>query len=529
MEAFTSHQDSQWSHLVARLDRFEHLLEGLVGKCASSAVARGLPATGGAPDDGLVDVDPPGHPQTENTKRSNYEGVIQSIAEQGRSSSKESQEFMNRSREKLVRDDVRSHWRHMVKKAETARLETFSGLPIVDKLYVPHAALAPLGWMLQSRQYEFFITFVVLLNTVMIGWQTQYAAVHHHPPAIERVSENVFCVIYVLELVARLLTQGSHFCSSTDCRWNLFDSVVVAAMMFERILKWAYDGPVDDLSDVSMFRIMRIARVLRIFNVLRVTKFLRELRMMIQSILHSAKSLFWVALILTLLFYVFGITLVQGVVSFCSTEGKWDSRDTIGLREHFGTLDRSFLSLFEGMSGGISWGELLDILESLPSIYTYIFLSFISFAIFGVVNIVTAVFIDTALQCSEADRNTMVQEEILQKEKYAKRIVVLFQELDIDKSGVIGFDEFEKAVQDSQVVALINALGLDITDIRTLFVLLDRDRSGAIDIEEFLVGCMRLQGGAKALDLIKLQMMQEFLVESVNELTSNVRALLTAS
>merc|ERR1712192_143744 len=84
-------------------------------------------------------------------------------------------------------------------------------------------------------------------------------------------------------------------------------------------------------------------------------------------------------------------------------------------------------------------------------------------------------------------------------------------------------DDFETVVADQKMVAYWNALGLDITDAKSLFVLLDRDHTGTIDIEEFLVGMLRLKGGARSLDMAKLQMEVEWMVEAMERLIIDTR------
>merc|ERR1712203_4802 len=84
---------------------------------------------------------------------------------------------------------------------------------------------------------------------------------------------------------------------------------------------------------------------------------------------------------------------------------------------------------------------------------------------------------------------------------------------------------FEEAVEDASMVAYFSALGLEIADVKSLFVLLDRDQTGSIDIEEFLVGCLRLRGEARSLDLAKLQFESEWMVQSLENLTLQVRYL----
>lgn len=43
----------------------------------------------------------------------------------------------------------------------------------------------------------------------------------------------------------------------------------------------------------------------------------------------------------------------------------------------------------------------------------------------------------------------------------------------------------------------------DVWDAWSFFKMLDLDESGAVDMEEFLMGCLRVRGAAKAIDISK--------------------------
>ena len=51
-------------------------------------------------------------------------------------------------------------------------------------------------------------------------------------------------------------------------------------------------------------------------------------------------------------------------------------------------------------------------------------------------------------------------------------------------------------------------------DAWTFFKLLDQDAGGAIEIEEFLMGCLRLRGQARAMELAKIIQDQSWLIKN---------------
>merc|ERR1712183_1207456 len=60
---------------------------------------------------------------------------------------------------------------------------------------------------------------------------------------------------------------------------------------------------------------------------------------------------------------------------------------------------------------------------------------------------------------------------------------------------------FEGLLDTSQMKEAFKAINVDPSEAKGLFKLLDMNNSGVVDAEEFLCGCMKLRGPAKALDL----------------------------
>lgn len=395
----------------------------------------------------------------------------------------------------------------------------------------------PLQTLVTSKQYEFLVIGMIFVNAALIGAEVEYDAIVQEKDAAHgyqsqsaqslffRVSEIIFCVLFTSELLLRMYAQRSAFFhitdrnggTSSDGPWNCFDTLVVTMMLVDIVWSEVSTNASETLRSVAMLRLIRIMRLLRVVRIIRVLKFFRELRMMLNSIFGCFKSLVWSVLIMAMMFYVFGIVLTQAATNYLSNTTSWLDADTQFLRKHFGTLGRSILSLYESMCGGISWGELYDALGELPAIFSFIFIIFISLAIFAVVNVVTGVFLESALQVSQQDKDALIQEEMRQKEAYAKHVQTIFEEIALQggESSEINIEMFNEAMKDERMVAFFTALQLDASDVQTLFVLLDRDQTGTININDFMHGCIRLKGQASSLELAKLSYQVEFVIHQV--------------
>eukprot|EP00419_Tripos_fusus_P054713 CAMPEP_0172809132 /NCGR_PEP_ID=MMETSP1075-20121228/8068_1 /TAXON_ID=2916 /ORGANISM="Ceratium fusus, Strain PA161109" /LENGTH=600 /DNA_ID=CAMNT_0013648333 /DNA_START=23 /DNA_END=1825 /DNA_ORIENTATION=+ len=389
-----------------------------------------------------------------------------------------------------------------------------------------------------SRYYEWFSGSLILINAIFIGVQTEVMAVHNNsrvesgqPPHTAEsawvvVFEVFFCLAFSLELGLRWVSDGwIEFFRNSDLWWNIMDVVIVFFSVFDLIFLLAITitgggTRVEEVDNISAVRVMRAFRVVRVVRVIRVLKFFRELRMMIHSILKSLKSLMWVIVVLSLTFYLFAVMFTSAVTAHLEHQEMWSDDRTRLLVAFFGTLGDSVLNLFMAMSGGRDWVEYYEVVSLLHIQYRLLFLLFITFSLFAVVNVVTAVFVDSALQQSYADRDIMVQEEIEAKKRYLECLQDLFHEIDDDGSNCIGLDEFTDKLDDERVLAFLHAMKLDVSDATTLFKLMDTDNSGQVNIEEFLTGCLKLQGEARALDTKIMQKEVRNLMTLVSDLHS---------
>merc|ERR1719191_470869 len=61
------------------------------------------------------------------------------------------------------------------------------------------------------------------------------------------------------------------------------------------------------------------------------------------------------------------------------------------------------------------------------------------------------------------------------------------------------------ALKDPDVMRNLQSVEIDMRCAEGLFDILDYDDSGSLDVTEFIEGCMRARGGAKAKDVLALQ------------------------
>merc|ERR1712032_326938 len=129
---------------------------------------------------------------------------------------------------------------------------------------------------------------------------------------------------------------------------------------------------------------------------------------------------------------------------------------------------------------------------------------YVLFMIFGVLNVLTGVFVDSAMRAAEQDREQAIAVSIEEQNSYVQKIKQIFYEADRDHSGTVSYEELKSLLQNQVVQVYLRTLGVEASEACGLFVLLDADSSGSVCIEEFVSGCIRLKGEAKAVDVAYL-------------------------
>ncbi|CAK9047973.1 unnamed protein product [Durusdinium trenchii] len=389
----------------------------------------------------------------------------------------------------------------------------------------------PEGWLCEAAHrvaassiFSTSIMLVIAFNLVMMGVEVDLAT--HLPPGEELppgyLYVNIIIVcIFIFELAIKLTAYGLRlfFCGS-EYLWNWFDVVIVVTSLVETIMDVVTKANVGNSLDSSHLRVMRAVRLARALRGVRVVKLIRSigaLRSIVLAIVSTLWSLVWTLVLLVILFYVIGVILAQLVADGCTAlqasdpsrtcdivagiQNGWE--DPIGvLVGALGTMDiwnalewdrdgcrlrwvdldgpcakETMLTLFLSISGGLSWVEALDPLR----------------------------VSETAIESAQADKEIAIMKQMEWKEAQLRALKGVFVEIDADKSNVITTEELEVAMSKDSLTNFLESMDISTGDLRTLFRIMDQDGSGEISFEEFISGCMTLQGPAQSIQVEDLR------------------------
>jgi len=337
---------------------------------------------------------------------------------------------------------------------------------------------------------------LIVFNTIFIGFEVesnlQQAKAAQPTVALLSWIDLGFTIAFVLEFVLRAVVYRTALITGEDRYWNLFEF----ALTVTSVLEWVIQ--IVDLTFMRSLRFLRAVRAIRVFRVVRVV---RELRLMVASVICSLPSLMWASIFLCFVLFLFSIFIITDVSSHIRSQSTVDP----GFDDFYGSLGGSMFSLFMAITGGYDWREILRPLQEINYyFYTVFFIFYVSFTVFGVMNVLTAVFVDAAGRISEIDRDLVIQEQMMETSSSVSALRKVFKDADVHNQNLLNKRQLEAHLQDSTVIAYLKFLELEVFEVKGLFKLLDTREKGVVDIDEFVIGMMRLKGPARGYDVALL-------------------------
>lgn len=190
------------------------------------------------------------------------------------------------------------------------------------------------------QYFDYFIMLCVILNTLILALDGLVSA--EDEEALDDFNL-IFTIIFTVDMGLKLIGMGVvDYIRDT---MNIFDGVIVILSLVELAITTGKKK-----SAISAFRSVRIFRT---FRVLRVTKLIRSLRYMqiiIEVIVKSISSFFYIFMLLILFNYIYALLGMQAF------GGKFTFDDAP--RMNFDDFERSFMAVYQVMTME-NWTDLL--------------------------------------------------------------------------------------------------------------------------------------------------------------------------
>ncbi len=201
--------------------------------------------------------------------------------------------------------------------------------------------------------------------------------------------------VFVVELVLKFIAYNKHFFSAS--KWNTFDLVIVLVSIFGTV---PYFSIFRGIKVFRAFKLVKTLKTLRVVKTLKIINSLKHLQIILKAIVFAIPSIIWTFLLLLIAFYFYAII---GVNLFGAE-----------FSEHFGSLEKSFYTLFQLMLFD-DWGNITrPILKEVSASWIY-FVSFGIISAYTILQVVTGIVVES-IQNVTTDKNHK-NEEISEPEK----------------------------------------------------------------------------------------------------------------
>lgn len=343
--------------------------------------------------------------------------------------------------------------------------------------------------LIRRQEFDYMMGFIIFANTLTIGYEITLS-IEDKSSVILQALEHIFLVVYIIELVLRVLGGGREVFQN---KFVVFDMALVTLGV---LCTWIIDPLTraivandDALSDTVLdnLMILRVARLLRLVRTLRLIVQFKTLWRLANGLLQSLDVLLSTTALLVLSLYVFACAGVE----FITLDPKLRQSAAVAsiVDEHFSSLPTIMVTLFRFATLDSIAAIYTPIIQQKPMLTFYFFTIALVVSI-ALMNLVTAVLVESTIQ--RASRDTEM-ERVMLKQKLNTLTPLIrthFALLDWDNDGYLDRDEIAEEVP--VPIELMNILNPDTDAMMVLFDILDTDDSGKVDEEEFVEGVLHM-------------------------------------
>jgi len=377
----------------------------------------------------------------------------------------------------------------------------------------------PIAQFVMSTYFDTAMSILVIINAVMLGVQIDAEVKNKSKHPMFKYFEWMCTAVFTLELILRLWAVGlRRMCMKTERLMTMLDFILVVTSNFETLVDILVSTGSGGASTAFMVRLLKVLRIGRLLRPLRTVALLGELRVIGAMIASSFRPLFWLTCIVCCLTYCFALVLTQGAAHYLRDALSAGSlpEEYAEVQKEYGSVGHTMYALFLAMTGGRDWGEIAGIISNAGYVYSAVVICFVFINLFSVLNIVTGIFVDGAIELAKRDRAMMIEKNTIHREANRAHLASLLSQVDADGDGVISKDEFFGALQESGVQEFMDALGIDPDNAAEVFLLLDSDSDGHIDVVEFIAGMEKIRGEARSVDIQMLLLYTRKIIDVLN-------------
>lgn len=230
--------------------------------------------------------------------------------------------------------------------------------------------IKPLADLVDSDRFQIVIGAVIVANAIVLGLQT-YQGLEASYGSLLRGLNDFFYLIFLVELITRILSYGVRPWNFFRNGWNVFDFIVIGGALIPALRDQA-----------TVIRLLRLARVVRLM------RFLPDARILILTVTRATPAVASMSVLTILVLFIYGIV-------------GW-SMFGQALPQEWGNIGTSMLTLFVLLTLE-GFPEYLAAARTVTPYAPIFFLTYVLIAAFIIVNLLIGIVISAMERAREQE------------------------------------------------------------------------------------------------------------------------------
>jgi hypothetical protein len=387
-----------------------------------------------------------------------------------------------------------------------------------------------LASVLESKRFEMSMGLVILFNIAcMVTEADRGARCRAETRSMEHWTEvddddcigNAFSVInvmlvlaYASEACVRIYTYQRAFWKSL---WNILDLTIVLT------------GIVDIILDYCMPRgparlVLKLFRVMRLFRAIRLLTFFPELYRFVQLFMGALKALFWGFFLILLMILFWSVISVEFINPRLGQVHFGDDDEVC--QRSFSTVWHTTLFFFQTLVVGDDWGTCINpMVVKMPTTLIVFVLAVVTVQL-GFMNLILSAIVDSASAAREHDHQQKAAEKQKQERGRLEKLRSIYEHIDHNRNGHITLMELLDGFEsEPEVRSYLQGMNINTEDLRTIFDLMDIDRSGDLSYDEFVNTFVKAQSQDARIHMMTVKLQSTQILREVREQAERILTL----
>jgi len=364
--------------------------------------------------------------------------------------------------------------------------------------------------IVRTDNFDVCTGFLVFLNTILIGVD-QTLRLQGNSTSIFEWIEQLFLLCYIIEQLLYFLARGARILRNP---WHQLDLCLIGLSI---LTQWILMPLIGQSQQELSRMVLRIARMARLARTAKLLVKIRDLWILLQGLLYSARLVFHSVVLLCIMLYVLAVLGIE-VIRLDTSYSTADEEYRLHVDEWFPTIPMTMLSILQFICMD-SIGSIYRPFIAYRGILVLYFAAVIILASIVFMNIVNAVMVNSALEQASRDKEMVRQKAEAKKVEVMENLQTVFRTLDKDNSGQLDRDEVLSATD--KEIAAMGDLGMFQTPV-AIFDQLDVKASGMLDIDEFCDGLYDCAMSGAPIELKRIERITTMIAEQQQQILNSL-------